>query len=216
MNLTIVAKLLLSLLFVISTFAKAQVGIELNSEKVSVNSDNVRLVRTHLTPKKVKLKVNVPMRQTVCGLYDTRYITGRHPSCGYTTRVRRTNCRRTCTKRRVCGPNSSPNCRPACVRYQQTCDIRRERVMNICTYPETYCARRDVVNAGSKRDKVTLKFKNVAELRPGEVEVFTLNARQARVDSGNIKYDLRAERSIEDYIIKVREFFGDRIIIKGN
>jgi hypothetical protein len=78
---------------------------------------------------------------------------------------------------------------------------------------EQHCVERGVVNVGSKSDKVTLKFKNLPELRPGEEERFVLHARQGSISSSNVKYDLRAERSIQDYIIKVREFFGDRIII---
>lgn len=207
---------IVSIFAVLSTMAQAQVlaqVIEMNQKRLVVNDSKVVLVRTHQTPKKVKIKMRVPMRDTVCVRHATRMVTRRDSyRCGYSYRTRRTNCRRQCVRRSTC-PSGSPNCQVRCLRYEQRCDVRQDRVANICTFPEQHCVERGVVNVGSKSDKVTLKFKNLPELRPGEEERFVLHARQGSISSSNVKYDLRAERSIQDYIIKVREFFRDRIII---
>jgi hypothetical protein len=212
----------LSILAILTTLSNANAqgspahiqSVEMRQKKVDVHASRVVLVRTHRTPKKVKVKLTVAMKGTVCVREATRMITRQDGAyCGYHTTSRRSNCRRQCVRFSAC-PSNSLNCRKRCVRYENRCDIRQIRVENTCTYPQTHCVERDVVVTGSKSSNVSIKFKNLPGLRVGEQEIFVLDARQSRISGSNIEFSLKARRSLQDYKIKVKDFFADRITVK--
>lgn len=208
---------ILSLFILLTTLATANAQeseLRLTQKKMSVSATSAVLVRTAQTPEKVKIKMLVPMRDSVCTRHATRMVTATDSlRCGSRVVTRRSNCRRQCVRTSSCA-SGSPHCGQRCLEYATRCDIRQVRVANTCTYPQSYCVERDVVVTGRKEDQVTIKFKNLPSLREGEEERFILRARQSSIDGSNVKFDLVAERSLEDYIIKVRDFLGDVITVK--
>ncbi|MFW5887650.1 MAG: hypothetical protein ACOCUH_02520, partial [Bacteriovoracia bacterium] len=80
--------LILAMVFSFSSFATAPAEelpvYELDSENVFIDGDEAILARTPNTPKVVQVTMNVPMYNSECTRYDTRYQYGRNGHhCGY-------------------------------------------------------------------------------------------------------------------------------------
>ncbi|MGK0367506.1 MAG: hypothetical protein ACI9QD_000642 [Thermoproteota archaeon] len=195
--------------------AQADIGVlELNQKKIRVSTDSTIIVRNHKTPKKVKIKMQVPMKARRCVESATRRVTRRDPVCGHHTERRVRNCRNVCVKRRTC-PTGATNCVNKCIKTQRRCDVSHVRVTNICSFQEPYCVRTSVVRVGSQTEQVTIKFKNLPTLREGEEERFMLRASQRSIGGSGVRFTIKGERTLEDYKIKTREFLGDVITIKN-
>lgn len=208
---------LLSLFMILTAVAKAQTPIEvlLNQKEIHVSGESALLIRTHQTPDKVKIKMAVPMKDTVCLQHGSRLVTRRDElRCGSHLEQRTSNCSRVCVRSTTCAANQ-PNCRPRCLTYETRCSVQQVRVVNICTFSETFCAQSGVRITGTKTDQVTIKFKDLPALREGETESFSLAAHQARINGSNVEFSLQNENTIQQYLIKVRDFLGDVITVKS-
>jgi hypothetical protein len=186
---------------------------ELSSKNVSLSTNKAVVVRTARTPKKVKVSMVVPMQKQVCAEYGYRDVWKQHPSCGYhyEDRWRWENVcrRRVCTKR-----NAQGRCvQTRCDKWQRVRRHYTVRVENYCYVTESYCARYSTVTS-HERDEVTIKFKGLVELMPGEEETFELNSRQACYDCRDVDFSMKAIDTMGNYEIKSSEAFGDKITVK--
>jgi len=57
--------------------------VTLNASQMTLNTNDITLVRTAQTPKKVKLTVEVPIGSSVCTQYGQVPVFGQAPECGY-------------------------------------------------------------------------------------------------------------------------------------
>ncbi len=192
-----------ALLMCASVFAQEKVLLE--SKEVSVNGSEAILVRTNKTPKKVKVTFKVPMSESVCEQYDTRYVVRTSGSyCGYYTTYR-------IVHERVCVRRDRQN---RCSSYQ----TRARRVAytspRSCPVPETYCSRYGTAtHYGS--DSVTIKFKGLPALADSEQDSFLVAARQKSYDATGVVYDVEAQETVIPYVVKDRGFLGfDKFVIK--
>lgn len=195
--------------------AAALPEVLLNSGAVALPAQDCRLIRTAMTPSEVELSMPVAMANTICA--ETAQIphTGQNGlQCGYDHLVRRV-CRDIpgeChiderLKRKVCAPT---------VR-----DCRNEIIdqARVCTWLETECVRREVVESTDLRT-LKLKFSKMAPLAAGEEEVYEIHGVQNHLDGGDAKFSLSAISTKRAVKIKAKDGlftgFKDVITIKGN
>ncbi|MFY7993687.1 MAG: hypothetical protein ACOVP4_10370 [Bacteriovoracaceae bacterium] len=200
-------KLMTSLFaLIICASAFAQEKVYLDSKDVTINDSQAVLVRTNKTPNKVKLTFTVPMSDSVCTQYDTRYVIRTSGAyCGYATTFRIIN-ERICTRR---NPRNN-----SCIRFETRTRRVAYRFARSCPVPETYCSRYGSVTT-SESDKVTIKFKNLPALADSEEETFVVSAKQKRYGSSNVVYDVTAEETVQPYVVKNRGFLGiDKFVIQ--
>ncbi len=57
--------------------------VTLTSSEMTLNNNDVTLIRTAQTPKKIRLNVEVPVGSSVCTQYGQELVYGQDPSCGY-------------------------------------------------------------------------------------------------------------------------------------
>src|SRR5690606_13011011 len=116
-------KILVIALMVLSGFSQAQERLVMSGSKATVNADEVLLVRTAATPDKVKIKMNVPMANSQCLRYETRYVIRTSGSlCGYAVSERH-------IRERVCVDRDN---RDRCVRYENRVRVVRASTPRTC------------------------------------------------------------------------------------
>lgn len=196
---------------IIST-AQAE-DVYLNSSNVrATTTEDLRLIRTSMTPSKVELSLPIAMETTVCAEYGTRLMSGRSGAhCGYDRVVRR-----------VCVPTT--NCRNDPRTGRTICSAGRrcyDEVYNVeryCSWEETYCKRYEVEVSNRTRN-VMIKFKNMVSLNTGEQELFSLIARQNHSDGQDATFSVTPISTIRPVKITERDGpltgFKDVITIKG-
>ena len=109
-------KLILIAALAVCGFAQAQERVVMNSSKATVYADEALLVRTSSTPDKVKLKLSVPMANSQCVRYDTRYVIRTSGAlCGYAVSERH-------IRERVCVARDN---RDRCIRYENRVRVVR-------------------------------------------------------------------------------------------
>lgn len=178
--------------------AQAQDRVVLNSSKITVNADEVILVRTPSTPKKVKLKMNVPMYSSQCLRYDTRYVMRTSGAlCGYAVSERH-------VRERVCVARDRNN---RCTRYENRVRVVRSSVPRTCRVAESYCADYGTVSH-RELDQVTIKFKGATQLVAGEEETFVIRAKQNRYGGSGVKFEIEPVSVMGDYEIDDKGFLG--------
>lgn len=198
--------ILLGFLF-LSNLAFGQTRVELNSKHISINDDQVIIVRTSETPETVKLTLEVPMDYRVCTQYGTQYVYGQNSYCGYQTGVR-TICRD------VCVQTSTQN-GGTCLRRQRQCHNESYTVTRSCHYPVTTCVATGIQTSHAG-DQVTIDFK-LSALGAGETEEFQLVAEQKYTDGDNVIFNLRSLTPNKSFEIKNIRILGlDRIVVKRN
>ena len=180
-----------------SVFAQEQVYLE--SKKVVVNDSQAILVRTNKTPKRVKVVFNqVPMSESVCQAYDTRYVVQTNGSyCGYSRDVvygRETYC-------------TARNRRGNCTNYASRRTTRYVSYPRSCPVPETYCSQYGT-NTSYTDDGVVLKFKNLPALGDSEQDSFLVSAKQKNYDGTNVVYQVKALETVQPYEVKDIGFLG--------
>lgn len=185
----------LTLLFSVSVFA--QETVELNSELVEINASEAKVIRTNRTPEVVEISFSVPMANSICERYETRYVT--HTSgalCGWDTHVRRISMGQVCVRMNPVGK---------CLLWQETF---REEVVHFprtCSLPETYCAQQGTATT-YERDTMKIKFKDLPVLSDSETETFKISARQKNYNGENVVYDVKAIQTLRDYKITQKKF----------
>ena len=188
------------------TSAMAQDRVVLNGKKVTVNTDEALLVRTASTPKKVKLKMLVPMANSTCLEYDTRYVIRTSGAlCGYAVSERH-------IRERVCVKRDDRN---RCLRYENRVRVVRTSTPRTCRVAERYCSNYGTA-VHREIDQVTIKFKNASELQAGEEETFVVRAKQNRYGSGGIGFEIEPVSVMTDYEVEDTGFLGfDTFTIQG-
>jgi hypothetical protein len=185
----------LSIVFSITSFA--QETIELDSEQVEVRASEAKVIRTNRTPETVEISFLVPMANSVCERYETRYVTHTSGSlCGWDTHVRRIPVGQVCVRTNHSG---------RCILWQ---DTFREEVVHFprtCTLPDTFCAERGTATT-FERDTMKVRFKNLPALSDSESETFKISARQKNYNGRNVVYDVRAIKTLRDYKISQKKF----------
>ncbi len=178
--------------------AQAQERVELNSARKTINTDEAILVRTASTPKKVKLKMNVPMYNSQCLRYETRYVLRTSGAlCGYAVTERH-------IRERVCVRRDNRN---RCLRYENRVRVVRASTPRTCRVAESYCVDYGTVSR-RELDQVTIKFKNASELLAGEEETFVIRAKQNRYGGGGVKFEIEPVSTANEYEVKDKGFLG--------
>jgi len=199
-------KFLLIALMAVCGLSQAQERLVMNSSKATVNADEILLVRTSSTPDKVKIKMNVPMANSQCLRYDTRYVIRTSGAlCGYAVSERH-------VRERVCVARDS---RDRCLRYENRVRVVRASTPRTCRVAERYCADYGTVTH-RELDQVTIKFKNAANLASGEEETFVIRADQTRYGSSGVKFEIEPVSTSINYEIEDKGILGfDSFVIKG-
>lgn len=182
--------------FVLSLGAYAQEAqrVELNAEKISVGASSAIVVRTNKSPDTVELTFRVPMANSVCERYETRYVvrtSGIH--CGYDYFERRVRTGQQCVRR---NPHNNE-----CLRWADTFRIERVQRPRMCPVPETYCAQYGTATS-YENDSMKLKFKDLPALGDSESETFSITATQKRYDSGSVVFEVKPLETLREYEVK--------------
>lgn len=187
---------LVSMIFTLSAFA--QESVVLTDKTTTVYGSEARIIRTNQTPDNVVLALSVPMANSVCEFYDTRYVfrtSGLH--CGYNTHVRRIT-ERVCVRK---------NERGACISYQDRTRTQTVQVARSCSVPETYCAQYGTATS-YKTDTVKIQFKDLPKLGDSEQDIFLVKAEQKRYDGTDVVFTIKPEETIRPYKVKQKKFLG--------
>ena len=191
---------LLALATSLSTFAQERV--ELLSEKVSVSSDAAIVVRTNKTPETVVITFKVPMANSVCERYETRYVVRQSSTyCGEDVRYNRVRVRR-CVQT---DPNNG-----RCVRYHEEWRDERISIPRTCPVPETYCAQYGTA-VTRENDEMKIRFKNLPSLGDSESETFEIKARQKTSDGENVIYDVKPVETLREYKVSQKKILGFKL-----
>lgn len=196
-------KSLLSILILaISLSVFAQERVELNAEKISVNNDAAVVVRSNKTPDTVQITFKVPMANSVCERFETRYVVRQSATyCGEDVHYRRVRVRH-CVQQ---DPNNG-----RCTRYLE--DWRDERISHprTCPVPETYCAQYGTAVTREAND-MKIRFKNLPALGDSETETFEIKARQRSYDGGSVEYDVKPLETLREYKVSQKKILGFKL-----
>jgi hypothetical protein len=189
---------LLALTLCMSSFAQDRV--ELNTEKVNVDSAEAILVRNAQTPEVVHITFKVPMSESVCQSYSTRLvIVTSGMQCGYDQRVTGYSTRTVCVR---VNPHNNQCLRtetqrlPVVQRYPRTCQVS-----------ETYCSSYGTFT-NYESDEVKVKFKKLPDLGGTEEDMFLVKARQRSYSGENVVYDITPIQTVAPYEVKSKGLFG--------
>lgn len=184
----------------------AQDRVILNSKKVTVNQDEAILVRTAATPNKVKLKMLVPMANSACIQYDTRYVIRTSGAlCGYAVSERH-------IRERVCVKKDENN---RCIKYENRIRVVRASTPRTCRVAESYCSNYGTATH-NEIDQVTIKFKNASKLQADEEETFVIKANQNHYNSSGVSFTIEPVSVMADYDISDNGFLGfDKFTIEA-
>lgn len=186
------------LTLVLSLGAFAQETVELNAEKITVNASSATVIRTNKTPDTVELSFRVPMANSVCERYETRYVLRTSGlQCGYNVGYRRVRAGRVCTRT---NPHNGQ-----CLRYQDTFREERIQTPRTCQVPETYCARYGTATS-YETDSMKIQFKDLPALADSESETFTVAASQRNYDSGKVVYEVKPLETLREYKVTQKKF----------
>jgi hypothetical protein len=166
--------------------------------------DNIEIVRTAHSPKKVKIKMTIP-------LWDQAKVRGDQFRVRYSSRI----CKTKTQKMRAQGANcqSKVECIRKdrfgnCVRSQTVTHCRQHYSSAVCQSP---AKKMTVMCQGSRTAKVTIDFSKLDSLKEGERETFILRGWQVKKGKKRVRFSLAAKETQEDYIIKYRNFLGKKI-----
>ena len=191
---------ILALTMSLSTFAQERV--ELNAGKVSVNSDAAVVVRSNKTPETVEITFRVPMANSVCERYETRYVVRQSAAhCGEDVRYNRVRVRR-------CVQQDPANGR--CTRYMEEWRDERISIPRTCPVPETYCAQYGTA-VSREDDKMKIRFKNLPLLGDSETETFEIKARQKTYDGESVVYDVKPLETLREYKVAQKKVLGFKL-----
>jgi hypothetical protein len=184
----------------ISLSCFAQERIILTSDEVNVTSTEAILVRTAETPDIVRVKFNVPMSNSVCEAYSTRFVlVTSGAQCGYNEYVSgyttRTICLRTNPQNGKCLRIETQRI-PVIQRHPRTCQV-----------PETYCSSYGTIT-NYETDEVKIKFKKLPELGGTEEDTFMVKARQKSYNGQNVIYEISSIQTVVPYTVKSKGLFG--------
>ena len=174
------------------TSAFAQEAVNLDRDRIFINSHEASLVRTNQTPKKIKIEMMVPMSEPVCESYGTRMVPRTSSfHCGYVVE-RRLIQDRECVQYDANG---------RCATYRRTERMVSREIPNTCPVAESYCAQYGTATEYEK-DDVTIEFKKASVLAEGEQEIFSILAEQKRYGSSSVNYKIEAVDTKKEYKIK--------------
>jgi hypothetical protein len=197
---------LLSILFLIPMTSMAQERVILNGDKITTSREQAILVRTSATPETVRVTFQVPMSESICERYETRYVWVTSESqCGVDQRMtynRQTVCTRRHPQTQQC-LRSEVRMVPVVQRYPRSCQV-----------PENYCARYGTITR-FEADEVKIKFKNLPNLGGTEEDTFLVRARQRSYSGENVVYEITPLQTVAPYEVKSKGFMGmDSYVIK--
>jgi hypothetical protein len=185
---------LLGLILSVVGHAQDNPRVELNAEEISVGAASAVVVRTNKSPDTVELTFRVPMANSVCERYETRYVVRASGAyCGYDYFQRRVRMGQQCVRR---NPQNNQ-----CLRWADTYRIERVQTPRICPVPETYCAQYGT-RTTYENESMKLKFKNLPALGDSESETFSIAATQRRYDSGSVNFEVTPMETLREYQIK--------------
>lgn len=203
---------LVAMVLSVGAFAQevqVQEKVELNAEKVSVNSDNAIVVRTNKTPAKVEITFKTPMANRICERYETRHVLKADGAyCGYDIHERRIPTGKVCTRK---NPHNDE-----CLRWDETFRIETVRRERTCMVPETFCAQYGTAMT-TKTDAMKIQFKNLPALADSESETFQVAAKQKSYDSGDVVYEVKTLETLQEYKVtqkKILFFKTDGFVIE--
>lgn len=202
--------LVLSLVGSSAAFAQTQPQeIRLGKKDAVANGDRIVVVRDHLTPKKVKLYLDIDYSYSVCVRHDTRTVYGQDSSCGYDTHY---ESRETCSTDSVCEVWLDGECRSSRSEHSCSTESVPVSVMRSCYYEETYCSEYGT-QTSTRSTKVNLKFKSrLHDLKAGEEERFEISGRQTAYGSMSARFTANVLSSVEPTETDVRYFGTDRVV----
>ena len=180
----------LTALLLLSISAFAQERIELRKPEINVGADRAIVVRTNRSPETVELTFRVPMVNSVCERYETRYVvrtSGIH--CGYDSYERRVPVGSVCVR---------SNRHGKCQRFETTYRFERVQRPRTCTVPESYCTQYGTATSWEE-DSMKIKFKNLPALADSESETFSIVATQKRYDSGSVVFEVKPLETLREY-----------------
>ena len=172
--------------------AFAQETVNLDRDRIFINSHEAILTRTNQTPNKIKIDMMVPMSEPVCERRETRMVYRRSSiHCG-TVVERRVIQDRECVQR---------DANNRCVTYRRTERVVTRHIPRTCLVPESYCSQYGSVTDYEK-DSVTIQFKKASNLAEGEQELFSIRAEQKRMGSDSVNYIIETVEAQREYKIK--------------
>jgi len=198
---TLVA-LFLSVITLSSTRASGE-EVQMNGESIRLNSQNVVLVRTASTPKRVLVTFPVSMVLTRCAETGTRMVYGQHPTCGTETTYEYE-----CYINTVCHDvpdycGGTPNCggvHRECQDYTRCGYYPRTRYRS-CYYSETYCVREELYNQPTEQ-QLSLRFRRTVKLQGDQTEKYQLIASQALVNESTYQVSVTAQNTQAPYKVR--------------
>lgn len=174
------------------TSAFAQEAVNLDRDRIFINSHEAVLTRTNQTPKKIKIEMMVPMSEPICERHETRMVYRTSSiHCGSVVERR-------VVQDRECVQRDANN---RCVTYRRTERVVTRHIPRTCLVPETYCAQYGSVTDYEK-DSVTIEFKNASTLADGQQELFSIRAEQKRMGSDSVNYMIETLEASREYEIK--------------
>lgn len=180
----------LQTLLLLSVSAFAQERIELRKAEINVGADSAIVVRTNKTPDTVELTFRVPMENSVCERYDTRYVVVTSGlQCGYDYYERRVPAGSVCVRSDRHG---------RCHRFETTYRIERVQRPRTCTVAQSYCTQYGTATS-YEEDKMKIRFKDLPALGDSESETFSITATQKRYDSGSVVFEVKPLETLREY-----------------
>ncbi len=174
------------------TSAFAQEAVNLDRDRIFINSHEAVLTRTNQTPKKIKIEMMVPMSEPVCERRETRMVYRTSSIyCGSVVERR-------VIQDRECVQRDANN---RCVTYRRTERVVTRQIPRTCLVPETYCSQYGSVTDYEK-DSVTIEFKKASNLAEGEQELFSIRAEQKRMGSDSVNYNIETLEAQKEYSVK--------------
>ncbi len=197
------------LLFGYSSFAfeNPLPEIKIDKTQIQTNLNAVLLNRDAASPKEIQVQMLVPMVNNVCTRYETKYVYGQNPYCGYET-IPVWRCYQVCEYWQT-DPRTG---RSSCVRWAQHCNYYPEQRMRYCEYPVQYCAQSEAVTSHEARE-IGISFKKAENLKTNDLEQFQLVATQKEVDSSTVHFELTPIKTVVPYEI-TQPIFSSKLVVK--
>lgn len=179
--------------------AFAQEKVELNAKEIIISDSKAIIVRTSKTPSTVKITFMVPMANSICERYETRYeLRSSSLHCGDDVIVRRIVSGRECMR---------INRRGDCIEWNESYREEIIQVPRTCMVPETSCAQYGTATT-MEDDKMKVTFKKLPALGGSETETFLVAARQKKYNGENVVYDVKPIKTLRPYKVSQRKILG--------
>lgn len=181
--------------------------IPIDKTKIQINQNAALLNRTVSSPKEVDVQMLIPMVNNVCTRYETKFVYGQNPYCGYET-IPVWRCYQVCDRWQY-DPRTG---RSFCTHWSSQCNYAYEQRMRFCEYPVQYCAKYETVTTNEART-VSISFKKAETLKTNDIEQFQLVATQKEIDSSTVHFELTPIKTVVPYVI-TQPVFSSKLVVK--